>query len=178
MRKRKTYVSYHLRLMGRLLVILRRLEPSKVRMIDFVNPECFDLFVKASNILSGGNGTSYLHPSTAIDCGHELTRMIEVKYCRSLEEQNQDMVESMERMEKLKQRKWGESVSSAALETLDERRFNTVTALPLTEDLMKLNKYLRDQLAVETDYWELQKLAAARLLTFNKRRPTELEEMK
>lgn len=81
---------------------------------------------------------------------------------------------------------WGKEVSALACTTLHERKFNKVVKLPSPDDLKVFSQSLQDTLrqlsrqciVTPETYRALVEAVEARLLTYNKRRPGELESIK
>ena len=83
---------------------------------------------------------------------------------------------------------WNIRISSNALATIIIKKMNSAELLPLTEDLLKLNKYLSTEIQVfqvllqhnpcETVAWiKLAKATLAKIILFNKRRGGEPGKM-
>jgi len=85
------------------------------------------------------------------------------------------------------EKEWTAEVSSAALSTLTSEKMNKPQLLPLTEDIQKLNDYLRKEsvrlhellkTSPSSDCWsELAKVTLAATVLFNRRRGGEAERM-
>jgi hypothetical protein len=75
-------------------------------------------------------------------------------------------------------------VSSTAVSNLDHRKYDKIVDLPQATDLQKLSTYLTQNLLQITEVNDASGMKAAqellmiRLLTFNKRRPMEVEAIR
>ncbi|XP_064631652.1 uncharacterized protein LOC135489946 [Lineus longissimus] len=188
--KSKNYVSQKMRECGRLLIQLRELEPDKkdASMWQFLAPNMFDLCVRAAIETAGeiAKDKELKNPSVAIKNGHNLERLAAIKRALSIRENDDVGIKEAERFLTLKDTEWIEKITSLARSNLATRKFNKPANLPKSEDITKVTEYLKNQLAVCStdgdksnmqDYRELQTLVLARLMTFNRRRPGEIEQM-
>eukprot|EP00111_Clytia_hemisphaerica_P010257 TCONS_00029999-protein len=82
---------------------------------------------------------------------------------------------------------WKARISTVALRTLDDSKFNRVTLLPITDDLMKVRSYIKGQIPKLTaalheskcldDWRSLAEVIGVRLSIFNRRRGNEVYQM-
>ena len=82
---------------------------------------------------------------------------------------------------------WKARISTVALRTLDDSKFNRVTMLPITDDLLKIRTYIKDQIPKLTaalhesksldDWRSLAEVLGVRLSIFNRRRGNEVYQM-
>ena len=82
---------------------------------------------------------------------------------------------------------WSTRVAKLAKTTLDERKFNQKKMLPEPEDVMKMCKYLNRQMellenelgeAHFSTYRRACILVEAKLISYNRRRPGEIESIR
>ena len=106
---------------------------------DFMKPEYFDSFISSvenlrismtqdNQILSG----HFL----CLNIGHSLKRGI------ALREKGNTLPVDQQNLEKLINSEWNERVSHHSLTTLQERKFNQIQLLPLTENLENLSIHI------------------------------------
>lgn len=190
-RKRKHYASYHMRLAGRLLLLVRETTNLSLSMSDFLVPKYFDVFVscalKACDGVDKEESDEYDldHPSTALKIGFDLCRLASVKLGNSIksgEEQGRLDASNFLNLMKLE---WTVKVTKIAKSTLNERHFNAQKSLPDPEDIAKLAKHITNELTnfdVENmtpdNYRKGVILSESRLLLYNRRRPGELEALR
>jgi hypothetical protein len=80
---------------------------------------------------------------------------------------------------------WKVEVSSLALATLQERKRNKMLVMPTPSDIMigKLASHLQTEAAkitsieTGTEFWSAVDVAVSQLVSYNKRRPGELEAL-
>uniref|UniRef100_A0A8W8MSU3 Uncharacterized protein n=1 Tax=Magallana gigas TaxID=29159 RepID=A0A8W8MSU3_MAGGI len=189
-RKRKHYASYHMRLAGRLLLLVRETTNLSLSMSDFLVPKYFNVFVscalKACDGVDKEESDEYDldHPSTALKIGFDLCRLASVKLGNSIksgEEQGRLDASNFLNLMKLE---WTVKVTKIAKSTLNERHFNAQKSLPDPEDIAKLAKHITNELTnfdVENmtpdNYRKGVILSESRLLLYNRRRPGELEAL-
>ena len=96
-------------------------------------------------------------------------------------------VEETEDLYSLVDNNWSSEVSSLATATMAEARFNVSKSLPVPGDLKQLSDHLQmkahflsnaDKLKSREVFREGVEVAQARLLTYNKRRPGEIEAIR
>ena len=185
--RRKHFASFHMRLAARLLTLLRvKCEQNTATMFELLTPRNFDKFADCALEACSDDETSNLqHPSTAIKLGYDIMRLAAAKlgYCikQSDETGRQDVTNFLSLM-KLE---FGTKVTKLARVTLNERQFNKKNELPLPNDIAKLSKYLLEEIKnvdltkKETNtFRRVVILAETRLLTYNRRRPGELEVLR
>lgn len=182
--KRKHFASFHMRLAARLLTLLRVKCNTNASMFDLIKPENFDQFADCT--LEACRVEEELqHPSTAIKLGYDIMRIASAKlgYCikNNDEKGRQEVTDFMSLMKM----EFGTKVTKLAKVTLNERRFNKSKDLPLPKDVAKLSSYLLDEIKKidlnqkdAISYRKTLILAQTRLLTYNRRRPGELEVMR
>ncbi|PIK35880.1 hypothetical protein BSL78_27293 [Apostichopus japonicus] len=92
-----------------------------------------------------------------------------------------------ERFEELCNLEWADSVSSHALSTLYQRKWNKPTILPLSEDVVNLHKHLNVKITESTKrlstdpdklaWYSLATATMAKIILFNRRRSGEVQRM-
>ncbi|XP_021356135.1 uncharacterized protein LOC110452122 [Mizuhopecten yessoensis] len=197
-KSRVANVRQKLRELGRLLIEMRKTTPvngtSLQNFNDIIKPENFDRITEvvwniAGTSLSGEEVYTqrglpkYEKPSLALKLGHSLKKMAEMK--RGCAIRNGDEVgrKEAENYIILHASEWNDKISSHASQTLSERRHNDPNLLPLTEDVVKLRRYLLDEQqrlipllrsAPSASIWRtLALVALTRVTVFNKRRGGE-----
>ncbi len=180
--KRKHLISQEMRVSARLLDNLQLLKPDIDNMWDFLKPSLFDTVVTGVQMTAGHDAEQekFDVASVALKLGHRLNKMAAFKKSfagkKSDEKGQKEAKEFMELMTE----EWAESVSLAALNTLSEKKYNRAVELPQAIELKALSDYLKVSLETITDttsFRMVQKLLMTRLLTYNKRRPGEIEAM-
>ena len=133
---------------------------------------------------------SYTSPSSAILSGQLLKKVAQLNMTHALETGDTATVDTSTNFLKLCELQWSE-VTASAHRNLSERNRNGVDFLPLTEDVMKLNGYLKeegdrntailvigkgDEMTYES-YAELAQLTLAKLTLFNRKRQGEVSKI-
>ena len=82
---------------------------------------------------------------------------------------------------------WSGRINTAALRTMDDSKFNRITLLPITDDLMVIRTYVQKQIPKLTsklndskslsDWRTLAEVVGSRLTIFNRRRGNEVFQM-
>lgn len=58
---------------------------------------------------------------------------------------DENLIKSSDALQKLYRANWSEYISHSALNAISDLKYNKSTKLPLTEDIMKLNKHLDEK---------------------------------
>lgn len=186
---RRHLISQKMRECGRLLQCLRASgQGTGISMSDFIKPGSFDVVIAAvaETAQWQSASASYATPSMALKLGHNLRKLAAIKTTRAIKSDDEVSRVEAQLFVELMDKEYQEKVSSAALTNLSERKFNTVKTLPTSDDLKKLSDYLTAgiQAALSStgtmtpqEFKSLQ-LVMTRLLTFNRRRPMEVESIR
>lgn len=130
----------------------------------------------------------YRKPSLALKLGHSLKKLAEIKRGQCMRSGDDAGKNDAENYILLHETEWAEKVSSHALQTLAERKFNEPSLLPLTEDVVKLKGFLLKEMQtlitllngsqVSVSIWrDLAMATLCRVTVFNKRRGGETGQM-
>ena len=185
--RRGSYASCKMRLCGRILQQLREMgsaDDANASWDDMLMPEKFKMVVKAVAVVSGATADSFDHPSNALKSGYYIKEMANIKETLTMMSRDKDKAEEARLFHAVCEKNWITEVSALACATLRERSFNKVVELPKPADLKKLSQHLQDEagkIAViesEDSYRYAIEVTQARLLTYNKRRPGELQSIR
>ena len=184
-RKRKNIASFRMRLAARLLKQVCELANIELTcMNDLICGKYFDYFIQAGIALckvSDEDDDSMRHPSTAIKIGYDLARLASAKLGRAVRNDDKEQKAAAKGFIALVRDEWRTKVNKRAEEVLLYRKFNKRLPLPLPEDVKKLALYLIDLLKTydysETPWREVAITLEAYLLSYNKRRPAEIEDL-
>ncbi len=101
---------------------------------------------------------------------------------------DENLIKSSDAFQKLYRAKWSEYISHSALNTISDLKYNKPTKLPLTEDIMKLNKHLDEKAksataalevaATPQNYSSVARTTLTKIVLFNRRRVGEVSKMK
>ena len=185
--KKAAYAREHMRLAARFLIQCRILDPSCVKLASFLTVEKFGVLIQAANMVAGkaDSEEDMVHPSVALKIGQDLEKIVSIMQTTSVMSRDKEKKEDSAEMLWLLENEWPKKVTYIARATAEERRFDVEVCLPCPEDLHKLSDYLQSEIAnleVVDDFTKYYRraviLAEARLATYNKRRPGELEGMR
>lgn len=189
-----TYVSQRMREVARLLQELRNVDKTGTKLEDFIKPEKFDLIIKAVRRLcifempSDGTTPRYGTPSLALKLGNSLKKCAAVIRGVALRTRNDEQKENVNCYLQLHETEWCEKISAAALSTLDDRKHNQPQILPVTSDLVKMRKYVLEEVEElvnnlkedpnTTTWTRFAEVTATRVIVFNKRRGGEAAKLR
>lgn len=131
--------------MGRLIRHSR--EAGRLQRIeDFYVPSNFDFVVEAVKDVAGFDEDKniYKTPSLALMLGHSLKKIADILECEAqkAESDNEEFLKNLERSWGLYEKKWDVCVSSRAIQTFKEGKWNTPQLLPFTEDVKNMHMHL------------------------------------
>ncbi|XP_054867654.1 uncharacterized protein LOC129349183 isoform X1 [Amphiprion ocellaris] len=158
---------------------------------DFFVPSNFHFVIDAVKAVAGFDEEKnvYKTPSLALKLGHSLKKIADILECEAhmAESDNEGFINSLNRTRKLFEKKWDVSVSSGALQTLREGKWNTPQLLPFTEDvkimhghLEKCREHYQEHLKSnpnKKNWTRLATVTLAEVILFNRRREGEVSKM-
>jgi hypothetical protein len=187
------HVRAKIREVGRLLVCLKQdkqinsireaLDPARFKdVVDCVRKVAG--YVEASN--------TYDKPSLAVKLGHSLHKCAAYLKSMALQECNGDLLTRADAFEHLYSIEWSSEVSTAALRSLNDRKLNKVTVLPLARDIKRLSEFLSQMVTSSmqklnsgdssseciSSLVTLTEATLAQIVMFNRRRAGEVSKMK
>ncbi|XP_076860752.1 uncharacterized protein LOC143518327 [Brachyhypopomus gauderio] len=182
------YIRQKMREIARLLLKAKQLTPLSC-MEDFIKPSNFPHVIAAVRAVAGydEHGNTYKIPSLALKLGNSLMRISSCVECSALISGQEQAAKSAQSFRRLYEARWNEVVSSSALNTLTEAKWNKPQVLPFTEDVKNLHTFLTNEqrnakstLLAEPNakrYATLCKLTLSQVILFNRRREGEVSKM-
>jgi hypothetical protein len=190
--QKKGYIRGQVNLLVRFLQEMRK-HQKNVSVKDCICPSQFKNVIQAVKSVAGYDCESgwYEKPSSALKIGHILKKCAKLVKRDAILTRNKECMEDADYFYQLCETEFGDEVSSKALKTLIHRRRNKVKLLPISEDVVKLHKYLHSEmddctslLAKSNERQENEqtwrRLASATLtqiIVFNRRREGEVSRM-
>ncbi|XP_070403971.1 uncharacterized protein [Nothobranchius furzeri] len=178
-----------MRELARLVLIARNLDKDIVFLKDLICPGKFNTVLEAVKQMTGFNELSnrFSVPSTALKLRHSLVKVSYILQGEALRQQDDDLKSKAEQFIKLIELEWTTHVSSNALKTLYQKKWNSPQILPLSGDIKKLQDYLKclevvhkknlsDQPS-QKSWSELSQITLTQLILFNRRREGEVSRM-
>lgn len=87
-------------------------------------------------------------PSLALKLGYSIRKCISIRKGICLRNEDLKSTESLNSFLEIMDLEWSIKISSSALSTLIKRKMNVTELLPLTDDLVRLNKFLNENLFI------------------------------
>ena len=189
------YIRNKLRELGRLCLTYREMTGNpNAALSDLIDPSRFSDVVKATRKTAGFDEETNLYttPSLALKIGHSLKAAAEVLLSQALSDGptvDDALEDKCQRFLRLYNIKWSRSVSSNALRTLTENKRNNPQYLPVTSDIAKLAKYLKQEMKTGVQalsqgdpdplVWRsLSEATLTSILLFNRKRSGEVSKLK
>jgi len=183
------YISQKMRELARLLIKAREVVPSVQCLSQLMKPQHFCDDIKAVKCVCGFDEDSHAFriPSLGLKLGHALKKCALLMKSQGLQSSDDIMVENAEKFIQLCEIEWPCHVSSHALRTLDQRRWNKPKRLPLASDVKLLKDHLQSKLDVNKEalektsdsraWYDLAKVTLVMIMLFNRRRSGEVERI-
>ncbi|KAI3373346.1 hypothetical protein L3Q82_006647 [Scortum barcoo] len=178
-----------MRELGRFVLAAKEIDKSVKGLKDLCDPTKFDLTIKAARKVSNysTNTTEYAKPSTAVKIGFSLKGATEAWIGHCLMTSDVLGEKKAKKFKELLECSWSSYVSTNAHSTMEQRRWNKEDCVPLTEDVITLQNYLRkieDESKAElkkcvstTAYKRLCESLLAQIIVFNKKREGEASRL-
>ena len=188
---RRQYIRDRIRQVGRLLVDMQKTVGSVRNLTDCIVPEMFGHVVKSVRRICGFDKDAHLYtvPSLALKMGHSLKECtrIAINFCTVKGSTMAEKKAKYEAFLSLCDNEWSHEVSSHALRSLNQRKFNKPVVLPLTQDVKLLHKHLVAKAKASTEslceepssaaWTELCEVTLTQIVIFNRRRGGEAERL-
>ncbi|XP_069110207.1 uncharacterized protein [Argopecten irradians] len=183
------YVSQKMRELGRFLLSAREVDTDINSLADVLKPEKFPTVLKSTRHLCGYSCSEnkFSNPSLALKIGHLLKKCAMIQKANALMTEDTSLGSKSDAFLSLCEMEWTDSVSGMALQTLSTAKMNKGQLLPLTEDIKKVQEYLKEKSSNLTESlkktftketWNtLNQVTLARLVLFNRRRGGEAERI-
>ncbi|RUS79500.1 hypothetical protein EGW08_012732 [Elysia chlorotica] len=179
-RKDKDNIRTKVRAVARLLVGLNERTNQSLSLEEYIKPKTFMLIVNTVKDMG-------MHsPNLALTLGHYIKQICQLKKSVALQTEGELKRKEADDFDLLYQAHWNNYVSAVSLRRQKLRSLNKTLELPLTSDLVKLKDFLDSKIEsflskFHHSYQEWIDAAQAlmvRLILFNKRRVSEVEELK
>lgn len=182
--QRSNDIRQRMRLLGKLSI------QTGLSVDDMIKPGNFNKVVKAveqrAGLFEQNKRFYFTVPSFALRAGHILFKCSRLKLTESLKTNDTVAQKEARAFQEVYDGEWTCRVSKIALATLKERKYNKPELLPLTQDTVKLEKFLTEQIKTLADeiiassyqnWRRLLECTMTKLITFNKRRPGEVGKL-
>src|SRR5688572_2436331 len=193
--QKKAYIRDKVREVARFLIKMREMKGlGNVALADCIMPDRFKQCLTAVRELAGfqEQTMTYRTPSLALKLGHTLQKLSKIAKRNAIENKDDDKIKSADYFSELCTMEWGDEIARHALNTLQDKKRNKVSVLPLSSDVVKLNEHLSkisvslstqlnqmqvDGLGIEEIWRQLAETALAQVIIFNRRRQGEVSKM-
>lgn len=182
------YVSQRLRELGTLLIVMK--DQYGIRsLVEVIKPKNWEQLIQGIMVVAGYENNTVNVPSLSLKIGHSLTKCAQILRAQALIEGNDEELSETDRFLQLYKDEWEYRVSSYALSALHGAKFNKPMYVPLAEDVIVLNKYLKQKASscctllhakkdLATNYSNLIEILLAQIILFNRRRSGEAQRIK
>ncbi|KAL0152203.1 hypothetical protein M9458_051926 [Cirrhinus mrigala] len=183
------YVSQKMRELGRFVIAAKSLKPNVKNLTDILIPPMFKLAVDAAKKASGYTNSKYRYdrPSLGVKLGHSLKTVGDILIGNYVKAENEVAANRVRSFLGLVSSEWNHYISHRARTNLEENKWNKKEMIPLTEDIITLQKYLksteenaREKLIQGPDpkaYSMLSETLLSQIILFNRRRQGEAAKM-
>jgi transcription elongation factor Elf1 len=198
---RRYYASSVMRLLARLLLELRKLQVDEhaketLCFYDALTTSQYTNFVDAVFQVCGpldipedeDNEEDLQAPSNAIKLSYDIGRLCHAKIYQAMDDPDRERGEAhrkdTKRFHERFAQNWFVDVKKKARHVLKQRKMNKKLELPVAQDIVKLATHLKDSLEsakrpeTPDEMRSLQLNVLARLISYNRRRPGEVQSLR
>nr|CAI5856621.1 unnamed protein product [Callosobruchus analis] len=155
-------IRQSMRQLGRLTIAMARKNEHVQRLTDALTLKMFDAVVSATKSIclisqEVAKRTEFGIPSLVLKIGYSIRKCIGIERGLSLRKDGLKRNEALLAFLSILDLEWSTRISSSALATLQSRKLNSVDLLPVTGDLIKLNKYLECMIQQTKNHMEREK---------------------
>ena len=178
-------VSQSARSLARLVLEARKTKP-KVDMNNLLQPDNFELCVKATKALSFEKENPAVSLGKLI--GNLIGHIVLIKIGESLKKNNNEHYKAGMEFKQVFDAEWRFRVNAISTKKIIKAKRSEVRVIPLTEDLQKVRTYIMENMkksyhdlkdSNNASHWmTLARFTLARLIVFNKRRRAEVKDLK
>ena len=178
-----------MRELARLLVAAREIDGDIVSLKDLISPVKFDTVLEAVKKMTGFDVSTrrFSVPSTALKLRYSLVTVTSILQAQALRQQDNDLKTRAEEFQKLIMMEWSTHVSSNAVKTLKQKKWNQPQTPPQAKDVTMLQAHLKKQEELhkndlihhptKTAWGELAQVTLTQLILFNLRHAGEVSRM-
>ncbi|XP_041853923.1 uncharacterized protein LOC121648062 [Melanotaenia boesemani] len=178
-----------MRELARLVLVARNIDKDIVFLKDLICPGKFNTVLEAVKQMTGFNASSnrFAVPSTALKLRHSLVKVSCILQGEALRQEDVALKSKADQFIKLIELEWTTHVSSNALKTLYQKKWNMPQILPLSEDIKKLQDHLKNLEVVnkknlmdqpnQNSWSQLSQVTLAQLILFNRHHEGEVSRM-
>ena len=182
------YVRQRMRQTARFLIKVRELDDKIYELKDAIHAAKFDTVVMAVKECSKYSVSEGMYKVAGLPMkiGYNLNKCAHIIIGISVRIENKTMEEQAINFLKLMDKEWNEEITSKAIYTLEERKYNKSVSLPLVEDIKTLNEFVNHQLKIHTSflkqgniesYKEVTQYVLVSLILFNRKRAGEAQRI-
>lgn len=183
------YVSQKMRELGRFVIAAKALNKTVKKLDDLLVPPMFKLAGDAAKKACGYTKSKYHYdrPSLAVKPGHSLKTVGDIMICHYVKAEDEAAANRVRSFLGLVRSEWNHYVSHHARINLEENKWNKKEMIPLTEDVIKLQNYLksmeenaREKVKEAPDpnaYSLLSETTLSQIILYNRRRQGEAAKM-
>ena len=190
--KKVNSISQRMRVLARLVLKMRKGKDDNLSLSDIIKPEHFDAIVDATKELAGFEMVNnegefvpvFKTPSLPLLVGYVIEKCASLMHGIGIKSRDSSSCQDAKNFLKLYKLEWSAKISSICLKNMDTNKFNKLQLLPITEDLLKIRGYMKDNIPAFTkslhenpkiETWrKLAELTGSRLTIFNRRRGNEV----
>ncbi|CAM4686021.1 unnamed protein product [Leuciscus chuanchicus] len=188
-RSRHQYIAQRMRELGRFMLVAKEMDNTVRGLEDLCAPARFQFVVNVAKRLTqfSPGKNEYGKPSTAVKIGFCLKGAVEVLIGQALMNEDDLSEKKAKKFFELLEKNWRNSVSIAAHQTIQEKRWNKEDDIPLTKNVIALRDHLRmvedearanltQQMNLRA-YKALNETVLAQVIIFNKRHEGEASRL-
>lgn len=141
------YIMQKMRELGRFLIEARKLNDDIIRLQDCINAQQFRVTAEAARKTAGykEKEKKFKTPSLALKIGHSLKKCAEIVLGEAFMLEDESMKRNAKAFIRMYDMDWNHEISNHALRSMEENTWNSSSTLPLTRDVLCLQKHLKEK---------------------------------
>ncbi|XP_053400253.1 uncharacterized protein LOC123523522 [Mercenaria mercenaria] len=182
------YIAQKLRELARFVIALQKIDSSIKTLSDCFSAKHWETVISAVKDLALFDNASkfFSKPTLAKKIGHSLKNCAKMFGNNALKTGDRALKERADGFIELYEEEWKDRITSQALESLEQAKYNRVRYLPLVEDVVKLSKFIdnqiedicKEKIGNKEHFSRLACLCLTQIIVFNRKRSGEVERLK
>ena len=186
LKHRHQYIAQRIREMGRMLIEMKEKCPTIDTIEKCLDPSNWEKLLTAVKCVAGFDPktSKYSKPSLPLRLGQSLVKCAKLLKTSSIVSNNEEMRNKMDSFVELHGDEWTSRVAAKCHNTLHVAKFNTAQLLPVTKDVQKFHRHLKQESeklrkdCKMDDYRRFAEICLAQIILFNRKRSGEAERIK
>lgn len=135
-----------LRQLSKLTLAMIKASPDIHNLDKALSPQYYDIFIKAVNTVTGFDGKKFKSPSLVGELGRAMKLVANRRIIHYIKFNDEDRKSDIEKWLHIYNYDYYHNVGKSALMTIQKSKYGKVQLVPLTQDIIKVNNYINEQI--------------------------------